>query len=238
MRIFSAIANGITALKLLRRGAVIHFSQEGEDILLERMFGGTPNGYFVDIGAHHPIRFSNTYWAYRKGWTGLNVDAAPGTAELFNERRPKDTTVEVGVSDREGELEFYIFDEQALNTMSNSRKQKLSESPYSLARTVKVPITTLSKLLDEYVPPGQVIDYMSIDIEGHEIQALAGNNWEKYKPRALVVEALEHTADTLHDAPAVVFLKTIGYVPVSFLANSVILVSDFSLIKDTNQFKD
>lgn len=232
------MANAINSILQIRRGGVIHFSQEGEDILLERMFSGTPNGFFVDIGAHHPIRFSNTYWAYLKGWRGLNVDAAPGTAEIFNQRRPKDITVEIGVSDHVGELEFHIFDEPALNTMSGPRKRKLSESPYSLARTIRVPITTLSNLFDEFVPPGQVIDFMSIDIEGHEIQALTGNNWEKYKPRVLVVEALSHTAETILTAPSVAFLKSLGYIPVSFLTNSVVLVSDRSLIKETNQFED
>jgi FkbM family methyltransferase len=238
LKIFSAIANATNALMQLRRGAVIHFSQEGEDILLERLFSGTTTGFFVDIGAHHPVRFSNTYWAYLKGWTGINVDAAPGTADLFNRIRPKDKTIEVGISDHEGEQEFYIFDEQALNTMSETRKRKLSESPYSFSRSVKVRITSLSKLFNEYVPPGQVIDFMSIDIEGHEIHALSGNDWDKYKPRVLVVEALNHTAETILKAPSVAFLKTFGFVPVSFLTNSVILVSDMSLVKDMNQFKD
>ena len=59
--------------------ANISYSQEGEDLILERFFEGKEIGFFVDIGAHHPMRFSNTYIFYLKGWRGINVDATPGS---------------------------------------------------------------------------------------------------------------------------------------------------------------
>ena len=51
------------------------FSQEGEDLLIDRMFDGQSVGFYVDVGAHHPTRFSNTYLLYLRGWRGINIDA-------------------------------------------------------------------------------------------------------------------------------------------------------------------
>src|SRR5215510_10661697 len=59
------------------------FSQQGEDLILARLFEGQRRGFYVDVGAHHPRRFSNTFLLYRRGWRGLNIDAAPGSMRLF-----------------------------------------------------------------------------------------------------------------------------------------------------------
>jgi hypothetical protein len=76
----------------------ITYSQEGEDMVLARLFEGLGRpGFYVDIGAHHPVRFSNTFYFYRRGWHGVNVDALPGTAMLFQRMRPRDKTIECGV---------------------------------------------------------------------------------------------------------------------------------------------
>ena len=61
------------------------FSQEGEDLLINRILNNKSEGFFIDIGAHHPIRFSNTYFFYRKGWRGINVDAMPGSMKAFEQ---------------------------------------------------------------------------------------------------------------------------------------------------------
>ncbi len=66
-------------------GGQLSYAQEGEDLVLARLFGNqVESGFFVDIGAHHPVRYSNTYYFYRRGWTGLNVDALPGTAKTVS----------------------------------------------------------------------------------------------------------------------------------------------------------
>ena len=55
------------------------YSQEGEDMILGKIFSGQKHGFYVDVGAHHPLRFSNTYLFYLKGWRGINIDAMPGS---------------------------------------------------------------------------------------------------------------------------------------------------------------
>ena len=76
------------------------WSQEGEDMILHRIFGGKKSGFYVDVGAHHPKRFSNTYFFYCHGWRGINIDAMPGRMKLFNQWRPKDINLEMGVAEK------------------------------------------------------------------------------------------------------------------------------------------
>lgn len=73
------------------------YSQEGEERILERLFKGKTNGFYVDCGANHPIRYSNTYRLYRKGWRGIVIDALPGTEKIYSRIRPRDIVVESGV---------------------------------------------------------------------------------------------------------------------------------------------
>lgn len=66
------------------------YSQEGEDMVLQRIFDGKTNGFYVDVGAHHPFRFSNTYFFYRLGWSGINIEPNPEASDLFQSARRKD----------------------------------------------------------------------------------------------------------------------------------------------------
>ncbi|MDX9799068.1 MAG: hypothetical protein RBT05_09445 [Bacteroidales bacterium] len=76
----------------------ISFSQEGEDMLLSKLFELNEKGFFVDIGAHHPIRFSNTYKLYLKGWRGINIDAMPNSMDLFKKYRSEDINLEIPIA--------------------------------------------------------------------------------------------------------------------------------------------
>ena len=66
------------------------YSQEGEDMILRRLFEKQKTGFYVDVGAHHPKRFSNTFFFYKKGWSGINIDAMPNSMRLFDKIRPRD----------------------------------------------------------------------------------------------------------------------------------------------------
>jgi hypothetical protein len=73
------------------------WSQEGEDLILQRIFEGQTTGFYIDVGAHHPRRFSNTFSFYRLGWQGLNIDAMPGSMVAFEKDRPPDINLEIGI---------------------------------------------------------------------------------------------------------------------------------------------
>src|SRR5438552_10905195 len=99
----------------------ISFSQEGEDLLADEFLGRPPTGFYVDVGALHPVRFSNTYLFYRRGWSGVNIEPSPGASEAFRRVRPRDVTLDVGVSDRPGAMVLYVMNDPALNTFARDR---------------------------------------------------------------------------------------------------------------------
>ena len=85
------------------------YSQEGEDMILQRLFEKQKTGFYVDVGAHHPRRFSNTYFFYKKGWCGINIDAMPNSMKRFNRSRPRDINIEKAISENEKILKYYGF---------------------------------------------------------------------------------------------------------------------------------
>ena len=102
----------------LLKYASLSYSQEGEDMILKRIFNEKKNGFYIDVGAHHPKRFSNTHYFYLKGWRGINIDAMPSSMKLFNKQRPKDINLEIAISDKKEVLTYYGFNESALNSFS------------------------------------------------------------------------------------------------------------------------
>lgn len=168
------------------------YSQEGEDLILNRLLGYKKSGFYIDIGAHHPYRFSNTYLFYRKGWRGINIDAMPGSMQLFKELRSEDINVEVGIGKERATSTFYIFNEPALNTFSKAEAMRRdNQNGYILINKQDIQIDTLSTILDKYLPKKQFIDFMSVDVEGKDLEVLVSNNWEKYRPSYLLVEDLQ-----------------------------------------------
>ena len=170
------------------------FSQEGEDMILNRFFENKQNGFYVDVGAHHPKRFSNTYNFYAKGWTGINIDAMPKSMDVFNIERPNDINLEIAISNQKGELTYYMFNEPALNTFSETEAQKKDGLlNYKIVERKDVKTHPLNEVLDKYLENNQKIDFMTIDVEGLDLEVLETNNWEKYRPTIVLVEDLNKT---------------------------------------------
>jgi FkbM family methyltransferase len=203
-------------------GAAVHYSQEGEDIVLARLLGASTHGFYVDVGAHHATRFSNTYALYRKGWRGLNIDATPGSMDSFKRVRPEDINLEAAVSDRREPMVFSLFKEGALNTFDQALARSYVAGGWELKGTVEIVPQTLAELLDRHLAPGQHIDLLSVDVEGEDLAVLRSNDWSKYCPRIVIIEALDTPLTSLDSNSVAAFLKDKGYVPVARLFNSII----------------
>ncbi|MCJ0742379.1 hypothetical protein [Pedobacter montanisoli] len=102
------------------------YSQEGEDLVLARIFEHQQKGFYVDVGALHPKRFSNTFKFYKQGWRGINIDAMPGSMLEFDKVRPLDINIETPISNKNETLNYYIFNEPALNTFSKELAEERS----------------------------------------------------------------------------------------------------------------
>jgi FkbM family methyltransferase len=228
---YRSLASGYRSLVRWRPYGGVHYSQEGEDILLARVFSGQATGIYVDIGAHHPRRFSNSYWAYQLGWRGINIDAAPGSSAVFDRVRPRDTNLEMCIAETPGEVEFFVFPEPALSTAGRDRKDAMEAVTSSRGERVVVPAERLETLLDKYLPDGApAIDFMSIDVEGSEMAVLRSNDWERYRPRVIVIEVLGKVLQNIGESEEIRFLTELDYVPVSMLYHSVVLIGDDSLL--------
>ena len=187
------------------------FSQEGEDMILADLFLGKEKGFYVDIGAFHPIRFSNTNYFYQNGWSGINIEPSPLAYELFQKERSRDINLNLGISDESNQLNYYSFDEPALNTFDESRVTLLEkDTTYKCLKTEKISVERLDRVLEKYCPKNP-IDFMSIDVEWHEYQVLNSNDWSKFRPKFLLVEILDFDIDTILDNLIHNFLKSKRY---------------------------
>ncbi len=201
-RIKIALAQkAVDRFKRTQEFGTISFSQEGEDILLKRLLGAKKeNGFYIDVGAHHPKRFSNTYYFYCKGWRGINIDAMPDSMLAFQKDRPRDINLEMGVSEVQGELLYYIFNDPALNTFSKSEAQKKDAlTGYEIIEKRTVATFRLEDILEKHLPSKQDINFMSIDVEGLDLEVIHSNNWKKFRPQLVLAEDLEKLS--LQDLP-------------------------------------
>ncbi len=204
----------------------ISFSQEGEDCILNRIFERKKLGFYVDVGAHHPQRFSNTYRFYLRGWQGINIDPLPGTKEEFDRIRPRDINLQMGISDSALELTYYQFEEPAFNTfLADIAEQRTSP----LIAKTPVKTHTLSQVLREYLPIGQSIDFMSIDVEGFDLQVLKSNDWRLFRPSYVLSEILGiKDMDEVMDTDLVKFMNSVNYSVFSRSVNTVFFVDNLS----------
>jgi len=191
-----------------RKLAAFSFSQFGEDLALVRYFEER-TGFYVDVGAHHPIRFSNTHLLHRRGWSGINIDAHPGAIELFRKLRPNDLSIQAAISDKVEAVEFLLYDEPALSRIevhSGAAAAGNSSMPQP-ARKLNLKTTTLAALLASHLPAGQKIDFLNVDCEGHDLAVLASNDWTRYAAELVCVEDWEPGSTTPIDK----FLIERGY---------------------------
>jgi hypothetical protein len=201
----------------------ISYSQEGEDLVLDRFLDGKTNGFYVDVGAHHPIRFSNTYYFYKRGWKGINIDAMPGSMKPFKKFRPRDINLEIPISQDEREIEFYQFNEPALNGFSKDISIDREENTeFKIIKTSLLKTQSLGNVLRKNITPGTEIDFFSIDVEGLDLEVLKSNDWNLFKPKFILVEVLEADIATIHENLIFQFLNQEGYSLAAKMMNTFI----------------
>lgn len=192
--------------------SVVAYSSEGEDLILKRIFENKKNGVYIDVGAHHPFRVSNTYLFYKQNWTGINIDPMPGSMVLFNRHRPKDVNLEIGVSEVKQQLTYFIFNEPALNTFSPEKVKEYAQAPqYRVIAEKKIETYPLAEILDKHLAKNVTIDFLTIDAEGFDLQVLRSNNWEKYRPSYVLVESPAFEVLEKEESEVYQFMQQVGY---------------------------
>lgn len=194
------------------------YSQDGEDIVLKNFFEDIKKtkGFYVDVGAHHPYRFSNTALFYKNGWNGINIEPTPSLFKKFTRLRKRDINLNIGISNTQDSLNFYEFNEGAYNTFDASKVDSiLAKSPkYTLVNTQKIDLLPLSDIFSKYIH-NREIDFMSIDVEGLDYKVLLSNDWNTYRPKFILVECYPDF-DNINQDRIYHFLKGQNYEMVSY----------------------
>lgn len=209
-------------------------SQNCEDIILDRLINrlvgdNKINGFYVDIGAHHPVRFSNTFRFYERGWSGINIDPLPHVMDIFNKYRPRDINLNVGCGEGKSRLSYYSFEEPAYNTLNEEvAKRLISNGTSRLKEKLTVNVLPLVSIFEKHLGCNK-IDFLDLDVESYEIHVLKGNNWDKYRPKIIVMESwtdgIADVRDVFNDE-AIAYLIGQEYRVVSRAFNAVFLVDE------------
>jgi len=181
-------------------------------LILEEYFQGVNKGFYIDIGAYHPIRYSNTFKFYLKGWHGINIDARPGSMQIFKKIRPKDINLEIAIGNRSECLKYYMFDEPALNGFSKEiSEERDRDFHFNILKTVDINLERLEVILDNFLPENTEIHFLSIDVEGLDYEVLLSNNFNKYRPKMILVETSVISEGLAFDSEINIFLNENGY---------------------------
>ncbi|MEX2120123.1 MAG: FkbM family methyltransferase [Pirellulales bacterium] len=167
--------------------AQISYAQNREDVLLARLFAAGHRGFYIDVGANDPLHDSVTRYFYERGWCGINVE--PGRIfEKIPAARPRDVNLNVALSDEAGTAMLYEFPNFPGSSTFCPREAEVHRRERGFeCRQRAVEVTTLADVCRQHA--SGPIDFISIDVEGHERQVLSGGDWRRWRPVAVVVEA-------------------------------------------------
>jgi hypothetical protein len=157
------------------------YSQWGEDLAIYNFFSQINcQKIYVDIGAFHPSKYSNTKLLFDDGWRGYNFDINQYSVDLFKIARPHDQNRCIGISDRKYEklvnLSYYIHEQNSLSEKPNK------EIKNNLLKKKLIEISTLNDEVKES------FSFLNIDAEGEDLKILQSIDFEKFKPLLICVE--------------------------------------------------
>ncbi|MBW2301510.1 MAG: FkbM family methyltransferase [Deltaproteobacteria bacterium] len=166
----------------------ISYAQNFEDVMLWRALKDINKGFYIDIGAWSPDQDSVTRAFYERGWHGINIEPNPEFIRQLQNRRPHDINLQLAIGDQEETLSMNFLANPGLSTLDDAIAQKHQEAGWEVNRE-PVQVTTLNNVWADYVPTGQEVHFLKVDVEGFEAAVLRGNDWRKNRPWIIVVES-------------------------------------------------
>lgn len=165
------------------------YSQNREDIILYSLFTDVSKGFYVDVGAGHPTEDSVTKLFYKLGWSGINIDPIKKIHNLLQKDRPRDINLNIGLSNKKSKLKFREYANYGQSTFASSMKKEYQDSIEKQQEYTdyEVDVNTLSNILAEHKI--KHIHFLKIDAEGLEYEILEGNDWKKFRPEVICIEA-------------------------------------------------
>jgi FkbM family methyltransferase len=164
------------------------YAMDGEDIAIDQYIKNKLNGFYVDVGAHHPLQRNNTHLLFKRGWTGINVDVNEFSIDLFNYLRPNDINLQIAISDNNGEITFYF--QKNFSQLNTTDKKVAKEHFNNNFKEKKVKCQSIDSILKNSQFKNKEIDFLNIDVEVAEMKVLKTLNFKIYHPKVICIEIL------------------------------------------------
>lgn len=164
------------------------YSANFEDVIINRVFSHIPKGFYIDIGAYHPISCSNTCRLYQRGWRGIVVEPQTKFHDVWRLNRPEDILLGYAISDKTGEATFYNFINNEQNCTIDDNIASMLQKEGKLVETIKIQQTTIDQILADHNIKND-IHVLCIDVEGAEEKVLQGLDRKQHRPWLIVLES-------------------------------------------------
>lgn len=174
--------------KLYRRYN-ISFSKSGEDIQLKQLLGLNHKGVYVDVGCWDPVKASNSYYFQLRGWKGICIDPNPKMKELFSQKRPSDIFINNAIGNENESLSYYMLEDRysSMNTL-DFRFIQDNNLEDKIVNKINITTVSLKEVLEQHINENEKIDFLDIDVEGFDLNVLKSNDWEKFRPKVVLIE--------------------------------------------------
>ena len=182
-------------------------------VLLLSLLRNDKNCFYVDIGCNHPYHDNNSFIFYKKGWKGINIDPQKHIMDTFSKKRGRDINITAAVSLKKDTVVCWMLAQNTLTTLDENVAKRAIEKGIKLVEKVDVPSFPLRDILQKHLPKTQRISFLFIDAEGLDLQVLQSNDWEKYRPKCVLVEINDLLPKDIASDPIVTFMETVGFIP-------------------------
>jgi len=182
------------------------YSMEGEDLEIVKLTKNINQGFYVDAGCYHPLHLNNTYLLYKKRWSGINIDLSKFSIDLFNYMRPNDTNVNSAVTNNDGET--IVYHQKEISQLSTIKKEVAENRMQGSIKEKKIISQKLTTILNKSKFNKRKIDFLNIDLEGADLEALRSLDFEIYRPKIICVEITDRQIEI---AETYKFLKNLKY---------------------------
>lgn len=169
---------------MIAKDSFTAYAQYHEDVILMSLLSSVKEGFYVDVGANDESYHSVTKYFYDRGWSGVNIEPIPRLLKKLAKTRPRDLNLNMAVSNRPGSTKFREYlKHDGLSTLDRPRKENagLPHKDYNVKTSSLQNIFTEHKI--------KKIDFLKIDVEGFEYEVITSNDWAKYRPTVICVEA-------------------------------------------------
>ncbi len=182
------------------------YAMEGEDLEVVKILKNIQNGFYVDAGGYHPLDRNNTYLLYKKNWRGINIDLSEFSIDLFNFTRPEDININVAVENKDDKVTFFY--QKKLSQLTTIKKNVANYRMQGQIMEKEIRSNKLTTIINNTKYKNRKIDFLNVDLEGADFEALKSLDFNIYRPKLICVEIYD---ENIERSDINVFLKKLNY---------------------------